>query len=198
MNLTGIILSGGLSSRMGTDKALILLDKEKMIEKSIHLLKPLCNEILISANKKNYNQFGYKVIKDKHKKIGPLGGIISCLSESKNEINIIISCDTPNIKIETLKALLQEIKEYDVALPYHNNRYEPLIAVYNKKCLEKLKIMANSSSYKLQTVINNLNSKRVILKDDFETEEEFININSKKDLKRYYKLRKKEIEHDKY
>ena len=96
MKITGIILAGGLSSRMGKDKSFIQLDEHKMIEKIIALIRPFCDELLISANKNKYKDFGYEIIKDKHKRIGPLGGIISCLNESSHELNIIISCDTPN------------------------------------------------------------------------------------------------------
>ena len=91
MKITGIILAGGLSSRMGRDKALIQLDKHKMIKKVITLIRPFCNELLISANKNIYHEFGYEVIKDKHKRIGPLGGIISCLNKSNTELNLIIN-----------------------------------------------------------------------------------------------------------
>ena len=188
MKITGIILAGGLSSRMGKDKSFIQLDEHKMIEKIIALIRPFCDELLISANKNKYKDFGYEIIKDKHKRIGPLGGIISCLNESSHELNIIISCDTPNISGKTILKLLQESKNYDITLPCYNNRCEPLIAVYNRNCVEKLELMANSSSYKLQTIINNLNS-NIIHFEESDKVEEFININSKKDLKKYLNLK---------
>tara|TARA_B100000315_G_scaffold198040_1_gene189465 strand:+ start:71 stop:664 length:594 start_codon:yes stop_codon:yes gene_type:complete len=197
MKITGIILAGGLSSRMGRDKALIQLDKHMMIEKIIALIRPFCDELLISANKNKYKDFGYEIIKDKHKRIGPLGGIISCLNESSHELNIIISCDTPNISGKTILKLLQESKNYDITLPCYNNRCEPLIAVYNRNCVEKLELMANSSSYKLQTIINNLNS-NIIHFEESDKVEEFININSKKDLKKYLNLKNNTLKNEYY
>jgi molybdenum cofactor guanylyltransferase len=197
MKITGIILAGGLSSRMGRDKALIQLDKHTMIEKIIALIRPFCDELLISANKNKYKDFGYEIIKDKHKRIGPLGGIISCLNESSHELNIIISCDTPNISGKTILKLLQESKNYDITLPCYNNRCEPLIAVYNRNCVEKLELMANSSSYKLQTIINNLNSNIIHFEESGKVEE-FININSKKDLKKYLNLKNNTLKNEYY
>ena len=197
MKITGIILAGGLSSRMGKDKSFIQLDEHKMIEKIIALIRPFCDELLISANKNKYKDFGYEIIKDKHKRIGPLGGIISCLNESSHELNIIISCDTPNISGKTILKLLQESKNYDITLPCYNNRCEPLIAVYNRNCVEKLELMANSSSYKLQTIINNLNS-NIIHFEESDKVEEFININSKKDLKKYLNFKNNTLKNEYY
>lgn len=196
MKITGIILAGGLSSRMGRDKALIQLDKHLMIEKVIKLIHPFCDEIIISANKNKYHEFGYQIVKDKYKKIGPLGGIITCLNKSNTELNLIISCDTPNISKKTILKLLKESQNYDITLPYHNDRYDPLIAVYNRNCLEKLELMAKSSSYKLQTIINNLNSNAIYFDESDKIKEEFININSKKDLKTYFNLKNNTIKNE--
>ncbi len=196
MKITGIILAGGLSSRMGTDKALIQLDKHKMIEKVIKLIHPFCDNLIISANKNKYHKFGYKVVKDKYKKIGPLGGIITCLNKSNTERNLIISCDTPNISKKTILKLLKESQNYDITLPYHNDRCEPLIAVYNRNCIEKLELMVNSSSYKLQSIINNLNSNIIYFDESDKKEKEFININSKKDLKRYFDFENNTIKNE--
>ena len=196
MKITGIILAGGLSSRMGTDKALIQLDKHKMIEKVIKLIHPFCDKLIISANKNKYHEFGYQVVKDKYKKIGPLGGIIACLNKSNTELNLIISCDTPNINRETISQLLKESLNYDITLPYHNDRYEPLIAVYNRNCIEKLELMVNSSSYKLQSIINNLNSNIIYFDESDKKEKEFININSKKDLNRYFDFENNTIKNE--
>ncbi len=186
MEITAIILAGGLSSRMGTDKGVIQLDEKKMIEKVITNLTPFCDTILISANNNNYNYLGHKIIKDKYGRIGPVGGILSCLEESKTTANLVMSCDTPNISATVIKQLLIKTENYDTILPYHHNRFDPLTAYYNKSCIPILKEMINNKEYKLQHIIKNLNYKKVYFKDEDETLKEFININDKNDLKRYY------------
>ena len=77
MDITGIILSGGKSLRMGQDKGLMSLDGKFMIEHVIDHIKPLCKQILISANQEEYHKFGYPVVRDEIKDIGPAGGIVS-------------------------------------------------------------------------------------------------------------------------
>ena len=68
-NITGIILSGGQSSRMNREKGLCLLNGKPMIEHIIDELAPICNDILISTNKEEYAYLGYPLIKDKFDKI---------------------------------------------------------------------------------------------------------------------------------
>ena len=96
MGVSGIILSGGKSTRMGMDKGLIELKGKPMIQHVIDHIDPICNEILISANDKVYENFSYPVYNDEIHEIGPAGGIISCLKHSSYNKNIIIP--TNNIK----------------------------------------------------------------------------------------------------
>ena len=64
-NITGIILAGGKSSRLGSDKGIVNLNEKKFIEHILEAVLPNVNEVLIIANNDNYNNLGYKVIKDK-------------------------------------------------------------------------------------------------------------------------------------
>ena len=102
-----------------------------------------------------------------------------------------------NFLVHVISELLQKYENYDITLPCYNNRCEPLIAVYNRNCVEKLELMANSSSYKLQTIINNLNS-NIIHFEESDKVEEFININSKKDLKKYLNLKNNTLKNEYY
>ena len=64
MELTGIILSGGQSSRMGKEKGLCLLNGKPLIEYSFDLLKKFCDSIIISSNSKDYEYLGCQIIND--------------------------------------------------------------------------------------------------------------------------------------
>ena len=78
-NLTAIILAGGHGSRMGgLDKGLVPFENNPLISYSINVVNPHVSEIIISANRSisQYEQFGYKVIKDEMVGgLGPLAGI---------------------------------------------------------------------------------------------------------------------------
>lgn len=69
-NYTGIVLAGGQSTRMGTDKGRIMWKGRTLAEHAVNTLKPLCRDILISSNDPGYRSLGYPVIKSKPKKPG--------------------------------------------------------------------------------------------------------------------------------
>jgi molybdopterin-guanine dinucleotide biosynthesis protein A len=75
MELSGIILAGGKSSRMGQDKGLMLFRGKQMVQYSIELLNLFTSQILISSNNQEYNQFGFPVVSDIYKECGPIGGL---------------------------------------------------------------------------------------------------------------------------
>ena len=87
-NITGIILAGGKSSRMGSDKGFLKLNDKRFVLYSIEALKPLVSEILIVSDNENYDTFGYKRIEDIIKNSGPVAGIYSGLKASKTEYNL--------------------------------------------------------------------------------------------------------------
>ncbi|MBC8266690.1 MAG: molybdenum cofactor guanylyltransferase [Flavobacteriales bacterium] len=186
MKITGIILAGGLSSRMGKDKGIIQLDKDKMIEKIIHLLTPFCDDFLISANNNNYSSFGINVVNDKTKRIGPLGGIYSCMEENDSNLYVVMSCDTPNITDITIAKLFDNIEDFDVVVPERNERLEPLISLFSSNAVPKIKIEVEKENFKLQNVIRKLNYTILKIENNKETEKEFLNINTNEDLKKYY------------
>ncbi|MCX6240076.1 MAG: molybdenum cofactor guanylyltransferase, partial [Bacteroidia bacterium] len=75
--ITGIVLAGGLSRRMGTDKSMMMLNGKSLIEYSINALKPLCHNVVISSNNFNYDFTGCEVWPDELPDQAPIVGIYS-------------------------------------------------------------------------------------------------------------------------
>lgn len=184
--LTGIILSGGKSSRMGQDKGFCELNKKPLITYSIDVLSPICNQILIGANSDNYAKLGYPVIKDEITNIGPIGGIYSCLKSSKTNDNIILSCDMPLVTAELIAYILSERDDYEVIIPVFKGFQEPLCAYYNKSITPGLLEAINANKYKIQDVIKGLKTKFITIEKSlpFYQENLFANMNSEQDLLR--------------
>ena len=134
-HITGIILAGGKSSRMGTDKGFLNLNGKLFIEQIIEVLTPLVTEIIIVSNDSNYNKFNVKRVNDLIENAGPLAGIYSGLSASKAEKNLVLSCDIPLINSEVLNLLIQQIDDVSEIIQIESNgKTMPLIALYNKDC----------------------------------------------------------------
>ncbi|WP_319500746.1 molybdenum cofactor guanylyltransferase [uncultured Draconibacterium sp.] len=158
MQITTIILAGGLSKRMGTDKALLELDGRTLLERAIDLCEPFSSELLISSNHQSHTAFGYPVIEDEIKNCGPMGGIYSCLKHSSNDWNFLMSVDTPFIQNGFIEFLKKEIHNFEVVVPVHEGMKEPLIAFYHKSALPKIRTMIESGNYKLHFLLQKLNA----------------------------------------
>lgn len=143
--INGIILSGGKSSRMGEDKALLKVGAKTIIEIIIDKLKPFCNEIIISADEiDKYSQFGYKVVPDKFKNSGPIAGIYSSLLKSNTERNFVISCDLPLVSQKIIERLINYNSTKEILLPVTDGMYHQLCGVYSKSVLENAESILNA------------------------------------------------------
>lgn len=131
---SAIVLAGGLSSRMGRDKALLEIDGVTLIERIVKRLRTLFTEIIISARSRDdYAFLGLKVVADRVSRQGPLMAIASSLMVSSSDFNFVVSCDIPDFPIELVAALLRAAQDGDGAAPITSEgKYEPLFAVYRK------------------------------------------------------------------
>ena len=161
MQITGIILSGGQSTRMGTDKAFVQINKKTLLENAIGICKPVCSEILVSSNNPDHGKFGFKIIPDEFFNCGPLSGIYSSLKKSGTDWNFVISVDAAFVELQFIQYLIDEIDDFDAIVPFHDKGKEPLISIYHKKGLEKMLKHLQSGNFKMQNLINEINAKYV-------------------------------------
>lgn len=153
MALTGIILAGGKSSRMGQDKALFGYQGKRMIDYTLELLKPICSEILISTNQSGYEQFGVKLIADRYKNCGPLGGLHATLSKSSHGWNIVVSCDTPFLNHHLFNRLLNHRDQVKAVIPTHKAGVEPMAGLYHRSLANFFEAKINAKEFKLQKIL---------------------------------------------
>ncbi|MCB4807093.1 molybdenum cofactor guanylyltransferase [Tamlana sp. 62-3] len=166
-HITGIVLAGGKSSRMGTDKGFLKLNNKYFVSHSIDALKPLVSETLIVSDNKDYDVFKCQRVEDTIKNSGPVAGIYSGLAASKTKWNLILSCDIPLIKTEILQKLLNEIpNDFDAVLTKSNNRLMPLIGLYKKSCRNTFKNALQNNEKRLQMVLKSLKTKQIVLKNN--------------------------------
>lgn len=181
-NITGIVLAGGKSSRMGSDKGLLKFNNKTFVEHVIDAIKPLVNKIIIVSNNSDYDQFGCRRVEDSIKDSGPLAGLYSGLKHSETEFNLVLSCDIPMIKTEILKKLVDtDLENYEVVQIESNTKTMPLIAMYKKQCMHKCLELLQQGERRLRVAVNQLKTKTIILDAEFD---QFVkNVNTKEDLK---------------
>lgn len=161
MQITGIILAGGLSSRMGTDKAMLQINGKSLLEKSLELCKPICHDILISSNNPKHRKSGFSLIPDEIKNCGPLGGIYSCLKKSETDWNLVISVDSIFVTSDFITFLIFKTGIVDAVVPFHKNGKEPLIALYHKNCLPAIQEKLDLKDFKMHHLLDALNTRFV-------------------------------------
>jgi molybdopterin-guanine dinucleotide biosynthesis protein A len=185
MKYTAIILAGGKSSRMGSDKGLVLLNGKPMISYIIEILKKMQIPIIIISNNDVYKQFGLPVFTDVIKEKGPLGGIYTGLINSETESNIIVSCDVPFLSDRILGLLINKDNDYPISVVQSNGKTHPLIGVYSKKIVKKLFDTILMEKLKVRSFIEEfpLNIIELDKQEILEYENEIRNINTKEELK---------------
>ncbi|MFY0643962.1 MAG: molybdenum cofactor guanylyltransferase [Bacteroidia bacterium] len=173
------ILSGGKSSRMGQEKGLVQYNGKPMIQWVIDALKPIAQEITIVSNSPDYQNLGFEVIADIQKNKGPLGGIATALNHSNNEVNIILSCDIPEIKTSTLKMILSNANA-QVTICRQGNQLHPLIGVYRKSSLKTINKQLETDQLAVMAALDLLDLNIIDLGSEFA--EDFKNINRPENL----------------
>jgi molybdopterin-guanine dinucleotide biosynthesis protein A len=168
---------------MGVDKGLMDFNGQPLIQYSIELLELFCNDIIISANNKEYERFGYPVLPDKISGLGPAEGISTAIREAKNEWSIIISCDVPFVTPSIINRLSAGINNCDAVVPKHDSGVEPLIAIYNKKFLTTFEESLKQGIMKMQDILSRGKVCYVNFQDVLDVDSQlFNNINSLSDI----------------
>lgn len=148
--VTGIILAGGKSSRMGRNKALLDFGGRRIIEHTVDLFKSIFPEVIIVTNSpEEYANLGIKTVTDIFPGKGSLGGIYTGLIHSSHDYSFIASCDMPFLRRELIEFLVGLKEGHDVVVPRLKDGYEPLHAVYSKNCINQIEKMIDKGDLRI-------------------------------------------------
>ncbi|MBT8265988.1 MAG: molybdenum cofactor guanylyltransferase [Bacteroidia bacterium] len=158
-NITGIILAGGKSSRMGSEKGFVKYKDLPFISHVVNAMKPLVSSTIIISSNSAYDPFCDLRVEDEIKNAGPLAGLYSGLKHSTTELNLVLSCDVPLIKTEVLSTLLNpELSKFEVVQFGANDETLPLIALYKKSCQTSCKKLLDSGERRLKVAVASFSS----------------------------------------
>jgi len=138
---SGVILSGGLNTRFsGKDKSFIRLGKHYILDSIYSIFQNLFDEIiLVTNNPMNYIHMDATIVTDIFQTRSSLTGIHAGLYYSSHNHSFFVACDTPFIKKELVEAIINQIDpNVDAIVPETSKGFEPLFAVYSKKCLKPI------------------------------------------------------------
>ncbi len=189
-NITAILLAGGKSSRMGTDKGFVDFNGATFIAHIIETVQPLVGKIMIVSNHNEYDVFKLKRVEDIIPDAGPLAGLFSGLFYSETTYNLVLSCDVPLINAAVLKLLIEGFDpEMDVIQIESDGKTMPLIAIYKKQCMHPCLDALKRGERRLRAAVATLKTKTIKLDPSLDL---FVrNINTQGELKEL----RNELEH---
>jgi molybdopterin-guanine dinucleotide biosynthesis protein A len=161
-SITGVILAGGKSSRMGRNKALMPLGGRRLIDRVVDVMRQVFADLLLVTNSPEvYTDLGLPMVGDVYPDKGPLGGIYSAIYHAPTPYCFVVACDMPCLSVAVMRYLIDQIADYDVVMPEFRGEREPLHAIYNKACLppilrrlkaDRLKIVGFLPEVRVRTV----------------------------------------------
>ena len=179
--LTVFILCGGKSSRMQSEKGLVLFQNKPFVEHIIQAVLPVSDNIKLITNTSDYDYLSYIKIPDIITDKGPLGGIYTALTHSETEFNLILSCDIPLISTELLSELISKHnEEAEITVFASESRMHPLIGIYSKKVLPVVKSAIDNNELKMMDLVASVPHQ--IIKIDESENFHLTNINSADEL----------------
>lgn len=165
--VTGLVLAGGKSERMGRPKAFLPFQGTSMIEHVLGIMRGLFNEIFLVANEPaEFETLGVDVVKDILPYRGPLGGILSGLLVSSNPHAFVIACDMPLMQKRMMREIASRRHGNDVVVLAHHQGIEPLVGVYSKNCIKQLEESLFAGDVSVQDFLGGLKAEIFQYKDE--------------------------------
>ncbi len=190
-SVAGVIVMGGLNTRMNGNKKAFLEYKGEKFYKHICKAFESVEKIYLSVeNDEAYKDLGYELIIDEFKEIGPIGGIYSSINFCKEDAIFILPSDTPLIKKEMIDKMIEKYRMFDTNIVLSENGKEhPLIAIYKREIIEIVKKNIELGNYKVRDILKEIDYVTITL-EEMEIKEE--SIRGFNDLENYHNLIREE------
>lgn len=148
--MTGVVLAGGRSTRMGANKALLEFGGVRIVERLLQTLRPMFPEIAIVANDAEaYAYLDVPIWPDRIPGKGALGGLYTAVFNSAFPRTFCIACDMPFPNRAVIAHLQGLAPDADVVVPRTADGYQPLHAVYGKTCLPPMERLLAADRLKI-------------------------------------------------
>lgn len=188
---SAVILAGGSSSRMRTNKALLELHGKTMLTIIIEKLQPFFQEIIIISNTPaQYANFNLPIYTDIYPNRGPLSGIHSGLKNITNRGAFFVACDMPFLDSSFASKLTYFLGQFQAAVPRQGKYLQPLHAAYGKDCLPAVEQALQQERPKIKSFYDQVEVKYYDLIDhaDYNWEKIFFNVNTPEEYQIALKL----------
>lgn len=158
-SITGVILVGGKSRRMGQDKAFLLVEGLPVIERVIQSMQGCFKQLLLVGDRpERFAPYGLPVVPDSYPG-SSLGGLYTGLQTAKTDRIFVTSCDMPFPNPDLIKFICTDTETYDAVIPATQGGLEPLFALYHKACLPAMQAALEAGQYRITALLQQLQTK---------------------------------------
>ncbi|MCD6280292.1 MAG: molybdenum cofactor guanylyltransferase, partial [Deltaproteobacteria bacterium] len=151
--MTAAILIGGASKRLGTDKVVLRVGDDIMVNKVLKVIQPLFEHVIMVGHPRKELKT-YRIIEDMFKSCGPLGGIYTALSLSESDYVFVFAADMPYVDPGLVGYMISIANGPDIIIPVWSKGLEPLHAIYHKRLIPLIKSSIDKNCLKIATIVD--------------------------------------------
>jgi molybdenum cofactor guanylyltransferase len=152
-DVAAFILAGGKSTRMGADKAFVMLDGRTLLARALELARAVTADVRIVGDRAKFGEFA-PVVEDVFRECGPLGGIHAALRASAAELNLMLAVDVPFVSPAFLQHLIERARGSSavVTVVHAGGGWQPLCGVYRRGFADQAESALGARRYKIDAL----------------------------------------------
>ena len=186
VDLTAFILAGGKSTRMGTDKAFVVLEGMTLLSRMLDLARSVATDVRIVGSVEKFSSFA-PTVEDVFPGCGPLAGIHGALRSSRTDRNLILAVDLPFLSRQFLDFLITKSRasEARVTIVRTVDGWQPLCAIYRRAFADPAEAALREGRYRIDALFDD--SSTCVIRDEDLRQQKlspnlFRNLNTPEDL----------------
>ncbi len=188
IEVSGVLLAGGKSRRMGEDKRHLAVGEQTLLERGLEVLQSIFREVLVViAQDSTLLRIDARVVRDLVPDCGSLGGLYTGLTQATTPYIFVAACDMPFLNQTVIAQFTNRRATADIVIAKLDDRLHPMHALYSKRCLPALEQMIRARQLKIQEIVSQSSLRvRYVTEADLLTIDHsghsFYNVNTMADL----------------
>ena len=154
-DVTGVLLAGGKSRRMGEDKRYLVVGEHTLLERGLAVLRSIFQEVVVViAQDSPALDVDARIVRDLVPDCGSLGGLYTGLTQATTPYIFMVACDMPFLDQAVISQFTSRRASIDIVMAKLAGRLHPLHALYSARCLPVIEQMVRARQLKVQEIVS--------------------------------------------
>jgi molybdopterin-guanine dinucleotide biosynthesis protein A len=155
IEVSGVLLAGGKSRRMGEDKRYLAVGEQTLLERGLEVLQSIFQEVLVViAQDSPPLRIDARVVRDLVSDCGSLGGLYTGLMQATTPYIFVAACDMPFLNQAVIAQFTSRRATADIVIAKLDGRLHPMHALFSKRCVPALEQMIRARQLKIQEIVS--------------------------------------------